>query len=119
VTHGFFAKDLLPDLALPTESNEEFQDFHDLLREEYQPVGSLEDLEVERIAICRWRLRRAWFYENAEISRAVVDTVRGMRGDVEEDTRAVNAKALSLLDLAEEEIKTCGGDFPEIEGAII
>jgi hypothetical protein len=74
IKHGFFARDLFPLLVLPTESEEEFLDFCEQLYQEYQPVGSEEESEVGRIAICRWRLRRVWRYENAEISRAVFDT---------------------------------------------
>ncbi len=35
------------------------------LRDQYQPIGRAEELEVERIAICWWKLKRAWRYENA------------------------------------------------------
>jgi len=32
-----------------------------------------EEWEVERIAICKWKLGRVWRYENAEINRAILD----------------------------------------------
>lgn len=35
------------------------------LKEQYQPHGWAEELEVERIAVIWWRLKRAWTYENA------------------------------------------------------
>ena len=73
IKHGLCASDLFPLLGLPTESEQEFLDFHDQLREEYQPVGFEEEWEVDRIAICKWKLRRLWRYENAEISRAVLN----------------------------------------------
>ncbi len=73
VKHGLCASDLFPLMRLPTESEQEFLDFHHLLREEYQPVGFEEEWLVKRIAICRWRLDRAWRHENAEISSAVID----------------------------------------------
>jgi hypothetical protein len=73
VKHGFFARDLFPLLQLDTESQQEFQAFWERLREEYQPVGHKEEWEVERITICKWKLGRAWRYENAEINRAILD----------------------------------------------
>jgi len=60
-------------MGLPTESEQEFLDFHDQLREEYEPVECEEEWEVERIAICKWKLRRSWRYENAEINSAAIE----------------------------------------------
>jgi len=71
IKHGLFARDLFPLLFLPTESEAEFLDFREQLYEEYEPVGMEEEWEVDRIAICKWKLRRVWRYENAEISGAV------------------------------------------------
>ena len=31
---------------------------------QHQPIGRAEELEVERMAVCWWRLHRAWRYEN-------------------------------------------------------
>ena len=73
VKHGFFARDLFPLLRLDTESGREFRALRARLCEEYQPVGCEEEWEVERIAICKWKLGRAWRYENAEINRAILD----------------------------------------------
>jgi hypothetical protein len=73
VKHGFFARDLFPLLKLDTERQEEFRALWERLREEYQPLGNEEEWEVERIAICKWKLGRAWRYENAEINRATLD----------------------------------------------
>jgi hypothetical protein len=41
-----------------------------------------------------------------------------MRGDVKEDTRVVNAKALALLGLAEKQIKNCGEISEKLEGQL-
>jgi hypothetical protein len=74
VKHGFFARDLFPLLQLDTESQQEFEALWERLREEYQPVGYKEEWEVDRITICKWKLGRAWRYENAEINRGILDT---------------------------------------------
>src|ERR1039458_8617276 len=50
------------------ESQQQYQELLHRLAESFQPVGVAEDLEVERIAVCWWRLRCAWRYENTEIS---------------------------------------------------
>jgi len=71
--HGFFARDLFPLVKLDTERQEEFRALWERLLEEYQPGGNEEEWEVERIAICRWKLGRAWRYENAEINRGILD----------------------------------------------
>jgi hypothetical protein len=43
----------------------EYEEILNGLRAKYQPMGTAEELEVERIALCWWRLKRAWRYENA------------------------------------------------------
>ena len=65
--HGLFAKDLFTDFIVQKENPAEFQELVDQLLREYKPMGKAEELEVERIALCWWRLKRAWRYENSEI----------------------------------------------------
>jgi hypothetical protein len=43
----------------------EYEEILNGLRAKYQPMGTAEELEVERIALCWWRLKRTWRYENA------------------------------------------------------
>jgi hypothetical protein len=50
------------------EDPDEYQTLLDRLAEDYQPAGAAEELEVQRIAVCWWKLSRAWRYENAEIA---------------------------------------------------
>jgi hypothetical protein len=73
IKHGLFARDLFPIFFLTTESEADFLDFSEQLYEAYDPVGMEEEWEVERIAIYKWKLRRLWRYENAEISRAALN----------------------------------------------
>ncbi len=51
------------------ESQEEFSHFKEALWHDLQPVGALEELLVEKIAIECWRLRRAIKYETEEMRR--------------------------------------------------
>ena len=71
--HGFFSKFLLishPDgNADPTE----YQNFYAGIREHYQPFDFLEELFVDKIAACSWRLRRMLRYENGQITRALAE----------------------------------------------
>jgi hypothetical protein len=47
------------------EDPTEYEQILNGLRAKYQPMGTAEELEVERIGLCWWRLKRAWRYENA------------------------------------------------------
>jgi hypothetical protein len=47
------------------------------LREYYEPVGPLEEFEVERIANMQRRMARATRFENAAVSLLQLDTIRG------------------------------------------
>jgi hypothetical protein len=52
--HGLLSRETL----LPDEDEEALRDLGEHLREELQPVGELENLQVERIVSGYWRLRR-------------------------------------------------------------
>jgi len=49
--------------VLPTEERSQFDELHQNLRQDLTPQGELEELLVERIAICFWRLRRILRYD--------------------------------------------------------
>ncbi len=56
--HGLLAKSIILEGKEHDESPEEFDSLlHDLISE-LCPVGTLEDMQVERIASCYWRLKR-------------------------------------------------------------
>jgi len=59
LTHGMTAKDRL----LPDEDAAAFDVFAVSLREHFQPVGDMENLLVERLIFCLWRLRRVLVIE--------------------------------------------------------
>ena len=62
--HGLFVRQLTDFEALH-EDPQEYEKLLNGLWDQYQPIGKAEQIEVERIAICCWRLKRAWRYENA------------------------------------------------------
>src|ERR671924_197476 len=62
--HGLFVKSLTDFEAL-LEDPREYEELVNGLWDQYQPIGKGEEIEVERIAVCCWRLKRAWRYENA------------------------------------------------------
>lgn len=63
--HGIFAEVLL----VPTESKIDYRRLYGRLRENLQPVGALEDILVEKLAVTTWRLRRLLSAEKAEIGK--------------------------------------------------
>jgi hypothetical protein len=68
--HGLFARHSL-EFWLLGEDSQEYDDLLNGLCKQYQPVGKAEELEVERIAQCWWKLKRAGRYEMASIHAAV------------------------------------------------
>ena len=71
VRHGFFSKFLLIQHRDGKESQDEYDDFYAGIRKHYQPVGWLEELWVEKIAVWSWRLRRLIRCESGQIDRAL------------------------------------------------
>lgn len=64
--HGVLALKL-KELRLKGEDPHLFSRLHSRFRDELQPVGAIEELEVEHIVKYWWRLSRLWAYENAQI----------------------------------------------------
>jgi hypothetical protein len=86
VRHGFFSKFLLIQHRDGKESQREFDDFLTDVREHYEPVGFLEELWTEKIAVWSWRLRRLIRCESGQIAKALVghrhDIHRSREGDL-------------------------------------
>ena len=64
IKHGLFSRQGM-DFISHGEDPTEYAAVLNGLRAQYQPTGAAEELEVERLALCWWRLKRAWRYENA------------------------------------------------------
>jgi len=80
--HGFYVKNA--NFELSGENVEEFADLCQRFRWDLHPCGAFEELEVERIAMCHWKLQRLWRFENALISFA---TQRVMKRQIEDEKR--------------------------------
>ncbi len=80
--HGLFVRHITDFEAL-REDPCEFQALINGLWDQYQPIGKAEEIEVERIALCCWRLKRSWRYENAVNLAARRDFVRRELGEEE------------------------------------
>ncbi len=97
IKHGFLAREVVITAGDGEESLKDFHRFLGRLWECYEPFGVIEEMLVERIAICWWRLARATRAENGEI-RKRLDTIgvdRALR-----DSAKVNLALLSsVLDL--------------------
>jgi hypothetical protein len=73
VRHGFFSKFLLVQHPDGKESQSELDKFYASVRKHYQPVGFLEELWTEKIAVWSWRLRRLIRCESGQIARALAE----------------------------------------------
>lgn len=76
IKHGLFARTDL-NFFLQGEDSEEYHGLLKDLWEQYKPVGRAEELEVERITLCWWRLKRAHQYENASKRVVLRDVTPG------------------------------------------
>jgi len=67
VKHGIFAKDLVINVGDGREDALEYQELLTELKRDLAPVGRMEMMLVEKIAVNYWRLRRVLRYETGEI----------------------------------------------------
>jgi hypothetical protein len=95
------------------EDPDKYQNLLDRLAEDYQPVGTAEGLEVQRIAMCWWKISRVWRYENAQI--AVKLCARHAELKLEAIPSEDQAR-LVLLKNAELEIEATGRISDELKG---
>ena len=56
--HGMLASDWFITEGDGAENAAEFNEFLTVLREDLEPAGALEEILVEKMAICCWRQRR-------------------------------------------------------------
>lgn len=93
IQHGLFVRNL-EDFFAMGESREEYNSLFGDLYDQYQPIGRAEELEVEYIAVCWWRLRRASRYENAVAHKGIIDNAsdwerREFRGRTSEEEAVI------------------------------
>jgi hypothetical protein len=76
--HGLLAKDVVVKFGSLKEDKEQFDQVLTDLRNDLSPEGALEEILVEEIAVCYWRLRRVVRAEVGEIMKAAdpdIDTL--------------------------------------------
>ena len=73
VTHGIFAKDLVINAGDGREDELEYHELFAELQRDLDPVGRMEKILVEKIAVNYWRLRRLVRYETGEIRERLDD----------------------------------------------
>ena len=61
--HGLLSKATVITTGDGTESIEEYELLLNGLIEHFKPLGTMEEMLVEKIAVSYWRLRRANYYE--------------------------------------------------------
>lgn len=79
IKHGIFSRDMLQPWGLGKEDTKEFGDLWTMLLEDRKPIGVLEEILVERIAVCLWRLKRAVQYEAGTVMLRYRDAKLGLK----------------------------------------
>jgi len=115
VKHGLFAMHIM-DFDVLREDPQQYEELLQGLREQYRPIGQAEELEVERAALCWWRLKRVWRYENVvnRIARRDFTWTELDRQDEwlkEQDKEA--DELIFLLQSAKKEIEEGGCEIPQ------
>ena len=71
IKHGLLAQEVVIESGELKESRAEFDEFLSGLHEDLEPVGMLEEMLVEKIAVEWWRLRRVLRSEAGEVCAGV------------------------------------------------
>ena len=66
--HGLLAQEVVLAEGTMKESQQKFAALLESLRQDLAPTGPLEEMLVERVAVCYWRLRRVLTAEGGEIN---------------------------------------------------
>jgi hypothetical protein len=66
--HGLLAKEIIINLD-GSDASKQFEFLLTELRNDHRPEGVLEEMLIERIAVCYWRLRRVYRAEKGEIEQ--------------------------------------------------
>ena len=73
--HGLLAKSAVIVVGPAKEDKAEFEGLLNALRDYFHPLGAMEELLVQEIAVSYWKERRAQLYENGEIHKQVRSAV--------------------------------------------
>jgi len=117
--HGFFARELFVDSIVQnlvqTEKPREFQELLAQMREALHPVGRAEELEVEVIMVCMWKLRRLFRQENAEYRFYVSQVnIKGKVSNIRDLMLPEEQDLICVLEEAQKEIRVEGAISSEL-----
>ena len=73
IKHGIFAKDLVINAGDGCEDSQEYHNLLAELKKDLAPVGRMEIILVEKIAVNYWRMRRLLRHETGEIRKRLDD----------------------------------------------
>jgi len=76
--HGLLAKAVIPPSLEPYEPRADFDSLLAALREEFAPASAIEELLIERIATCYWRLARLLRAEAGAVAARQSDYCRSL-----------------------------------------
>jgi hypothetical protein len=85
--HGLLAKEIFVPVGDGAENPEEFNALIEDLSTHFKPVGVLEEMLVEKIAVAYWRLRRAYRYEAGLIRDKLDDAITDFYENTDYDGR--------------------------------
>ena len=96
--HGIFSWHALESYGFGSEDGDQFRGLLNMLREDREPVGVLEEVLVDRIAVCIWRLKRALQYENGAMKLRYLNQELQMdlRGKSDSDIKSLTQYYLHL-----------------------
>ena len=114
IKHGLFARSFM-DFVAHGEHPQEYHEFLEGLRDNYEPIGKAEELEVEHIAICWWKRKRLSRYEHALNRVALADGELRKLTELLATEEKKEMAVLSVLDSAMEEPKSTGEISPELK----
>jgi hypothetical protein len=121
VTHGLFVN-YVTDFEALNENPKEYLELLNGLRDQYQPAGRAEEIAVERIALCYWRLKRAWRYENGvnlAAARDFVGTELRAQGKYSDERDKQEEAVIAQLQSAKKEIEDTGKVSEELKQRIL
>ena len=84
-------------MAIRDEQPAEFDHLLGSLRGEFQPVGFMEDMLVQKIAVCWWRQKRALEYELAIVPRAFTNEVTELEREIDPRGAAMSDRLRRIL----------------------
>ena len=88
--HGLLAKEVVITTGDGAESQEEFNTLLEDLKAQINPMGTLEEMLVEKVAVAYWRLRRVYRYEVGLIRQQLDNTVDNFYGETDWGSRREN-----------------------------